>query len=164
MSLYRQSGGSGWRVALIAAAVALLIGGGIGYAIGRGTAPEPSLADQVADLQARLQPTLDGLALVPDHYAQGVKAGGEVQYEGAVQQATAARDGFAAEADDLQALDPAAYADAEQALGELHDAIEAREPPSQVSRLAQQAQAAVSTAGGMTGNGSSTAGPDSPTP
>ena len=150
MSLYRQSGGSGWRVALIAAVVALLIGGGIGYAIGRGTAPEPSLADQVADLQARLQPTLDGLALVPDHYAQGVKAGGEVQYEGAVQQATAARDGFSAESGDLQALDPAAYEDATKALGDLVDAIEAREPPAHVNRLVEQAQAAVEASAGMT--------------
>ena len=107
MSLYRQSGGSGWRVVAVAAVVALLVGGGIGYAIGRSTAPEPSLAEQVADLQGRLQPTLDGLTLVPDHYAQGIKAGGEVQYDGAVQQATAARDGFTAESGDLQALDPA---------------------------------------------------------
>ena len=150
MSLYRQSGGSGWRVALIAAAVALLIGGAIGYAIGRSTAPEPSLAEQVADLQDRLQPTLDGLALVPDHYAQGIKAGGEVQYEGAIQQATAARDGFAAESGDLQALDPAAYEDATKALGDLVDAIEAREPPAHVNRLVEQAQAAVEASAGMT--------------
>jgi hypothetical protein len=150
MSLYRQSGGSGWRAALIAAAVALLIGGAVGYAIGRSTAPEPSLAEQVADLQDRLQPTLDGLALVPDHYAQGIEAGGEVQYEGAVQQATAARDGFSAESGDLQALDPAAYEDATKALGDLVDAIEAREPPAHVNRLVEQAQAAVEASAGMT--------------
>jgi len=153
MSLYRQSGGSGWRVVAIAAVVALVVGGGVGYAIGRSTAPEPSLAEQVADLQVRLQPTLDGLALVPDHYAQGVKAGGEVQYQGAVQQATAARDGFAAESGDLEALDPAAYDDATKALGDLLDAIEAREPPAQVERLAMQTQAAVERAAGMTGGG-----------
>jgi hypothetical protein len=154
MSLYRQSGGSGWRVALIAAAVALLIGGGIGYAIGRSTAPEPSLAEQVAEVQTRLQPTLDGLALVPDHYAQGVKPGGEVQYEGAVQQATTARSSFTAESADLQALDPAAYEKAERALGDLLDAVEGREPPAQVKRLAADAQAAVSTAAGIDDSGS----------
>ena len=150
MSLYRQSGGSSWRVVAIAAVVALLVGAGVGYAIGRSTAPEPSLAEQVADLQGRLQPTLDGLTLVPDHYAQGIKAGGEVQYDGAVQQATAARDGFTAESADLQALDPAAYDDATKALGDLLDAIEAREPPAEIKRLAAQAQAAVDAAAGMT--------------
>ena len=153
MSLYRQSRDSGWRVVAIAAVVALVVGGGVGYAIGRSTAPEPSLAEQVADLQVRLQPTLDGLALVPDHYAQGVKAGGEVQYQGAAQQATAARDGFAAESGDLEALDPAAYEDATKALGDLLDAIEAREPPVQVKLLAKQTQAAVERAAGMTGGG-----------
>jgi hypothetical protein len=150
MSLYRQSGGSGWRIVAIAAVVARLIGGGVGYAIGRSTAPEPSLGEQVADLQARLQPTFDGLALVPDHYAQGIKAGGEVQYDGAVQQATAARDGFTAESADLQALDPAAYDDATKALGDLLAAIEAREPPAEIKRLAAQAQAAVDAATGTT--------------
>lgn len=150
MSLYRQSGGSSWRVVAIAAVVALLVGGGVGYAIGRSTAPEPSLAEQVADLQGRLQPTLDGLTLVPDHYAQGIKAGGEVQYDGAVQQATAARDGFTAQSGDLQALDPAAYDHATRALGDLLEAIEAREPPDQVKRLAADAQAAVDAAAGTT--------------
>lgn len=149
MSLYRQSGGSGWRVALIAAIVALLIGAAVGFAIGRDTAPEPSLAEQVADLQGRLQPTLDGLALVPDHYAQGVGSGGSVQLEGAVQQARTARANLAAEAAALEALDPSGYEAAAARVDALVDAIEAREPPNRVDRLVRQAEAAVAAASGM---------------
>lgn len=149
MSLYRQSGGSGWRVALIAAIGALLIGAAVGYAIGRSTAPEPSLAEQVADLQSRLQPTLDGLALVPDHYAQGVGPGGAVQFEGAVQQARAARANLAAAAAELEALDPSGYQAAVARIDALVEAIEAREPPSRVDRLVRQAEAAVAAASGM---------------
>lgn len=154
MSLYRQSGGSGWRVALVAAVVALLIGGAVGYAIGRSAAPEPSLSEQVGELQRRLQPTLDGLALVPDHYAQGVKPGGAVQYEGAVQQVNAARANLAAEATELEAIDRSGYEAAVSRIDALIDAIEARQPPARVDHLVAQAEAAVAAASGKAPAGS----------
>jgi hypothetical protein len=149
MSLYRQSRGARGRAVAIAAVVALLGGAVLGFTLGRGTAPEPSIAEQVADLQARVEPALDGLALVPDHYAQGLEAGGSVQYEGSVQQAEAARDAFTAEADDLRAINPAGYDAAEAKIGELLAAIEARKPPAEVERLAAEAEAAVAAASGL---------------
>jgi hypothetical protein len=149
MSLYRQSQGVRGRAVAIAAVAALLAGGALGFALGRSTAPEPSIAEQVADLQARVGPALDGLALVPGHYAQGVEAGGSVQYEGAVQQAEAARDTFAAEAADLEAINPAGYEAAEAKLEELLDAIADRKPPAEVKRLAAEAEEAVAAASGV---------------
>jgi hypothetical protein len=146
MSLYRQSRGARGRAVTIAAVIALLGGGALGFVLGRSTAPEPSIAEQVADLQARVEPALDGLALVPDHYAQGLEAGGSVQYEGSVQQAEAAHDAFTAEAADLRAVNPAGYEAAEAKIEELLAAIEARKPPAEVKRLAAEAEAAVAAA------------------
>jgi len=152
MSLYRQQGGLGPRWIVLAAALALLIGAAIGFAVGRSTAPDPTVAETVAAVREEVQPVLDGIALVPDHYAQSVRAGEvaePVQYEGAVQQLATARDGLAAAGADLRALDPGAYAAAEDAMAALSDAVRAKVDPARIAALAKQAEAAVVAASGQ---------------
>jgi len=152
MSLYREAGATRWRRVLIAAAAALLIGLGIGFGIGRSTAPEPELAEQLAELQDRVQPVMSGIELVPDHYAQSVRDGevvGEVQYSGTQQQAAAAESSLAAVAGDLERLDPAGLAEAQAALDELSGAIDARQSAGRIEALSQRAADAVAAAAGL---------------
>ena len=66
MSLYRQPGRLRAPVLAAVAVVALLVGGGIGYAIGHSSAPDPSVADAVAELRSELRPAVSGLQLLPN--------------------------------------------------------------------------------------------------
>src|SRR3954453_21144562 len=75
MSLYRQAGRTSGRTLAIAVAATLVVGLGAGFAIGRATAPEPTLADRLADMRARLQPAQDGLELTVTEYGQAVRGG-----------------------------------------------------------------------------------------
>jgi hypothetical protein len=156
MSLYRQQGGRGARWIVAAALAALIAGAAIGYAVGRSSAPEPTLSERVAEVQKEVSPVIDGISLVPDHYEQSVR-GGEivepVQYEGAVQQVAAAQDALTAAKDDLEVLGAVAYAAAAAKLEELKRAVAAKEDPAAVTRLADQARAAVSAAAGEGGGG-----------
>ena len=152
MSLYREAGASRWRRVAAAAATALLIGLAMGFATGRATAPEPQLDEQLARLRDRVQPVMNGIELVPDHYAQGVRDGeiiGTVQYSGAQQQAGAARSSLEAVAGDLELLDPAGLEGARAAVEELSAAIDRRESPQRVRALADRAAAAVAAAAGI---------------
>src|SRR4051812_28523943 len=76
MSLYRQAGRTSGRTLAIAVAATLVVGLGAGFAIGRATAPEPTLADRLADMRARLQPAPDGLELTVTEYGQAGRGGG----------------------------------------------------------------------------------------
>ena len=75
MSLYRQPGRTAPARSLIAAAVALSSGSSRGFALGRSTAPEPTLADKVADLRATLAPPREGVELCATEYPQAVRDG-----------------------------------------------------------------------------------------
>jgi hypothetical protein len=151
MSLYRQQGGRSWRWIGAATLLALLVGSGVGFALGRSSAPEPSLSEIVAEVRAEVQPAIDGISLVPDHYAQSVR-GGEVleptQYEGARQQVMAAQDALAAAAADLNILSTERLSVAEARLRELARAVERRKAAGRVAEIADQAEAAVSRAAG----------------
>jgi hypothetical protein len=148
MSLYRQTGSSGWKAVVVAAVIALLVGGAIGYFVGRGSVSEPTLAEKADELRADVQPVLDGLSLVPDHYEQGLAAGGEVQFDGAVQQATFARDTFTAQAAGIRAISAERYDVALSELDELVDAMEARAAVNVIRRQAEAASQAVADAVG----------------
>ena len=149
MSLYRQAGASRWRLVAAAFVVALVTGGLIGYLIGHGSAAEPTLAEQVGDLQEDVQPVLDGLSLVPDHYQQGLASGGEVQLDGAIQQAAFARESFVAEAAAIRVLSAERYNAALAELDALLAAMRSRAAVAVVRRRAAEADRAVADSVGL---------------
>jgi hypothetical protein len=141
MSLYRQPGAT--RPLLIAAiaAVALLAGGAIGFALGRGSAPEPSAQDVVAQLRDELRPLAGGLELLPTEYPQALSGGGE---SAAVTGDVARIDeALAAAGPDLEALDPKGLHALAERVVLLRQAIEARAASGEVARLAASAQSAL---------------------
>jgi len=142
VSLYRQAGRTSARTLLIAAAVALLVGLVAGYALGRGTAPESTLADEVADLRTTLGPASEGIELSATEYPQAVRNGRIVaptEYQAAKADVQRAKDAVAAARADVRALDPSRAASLDHALEELGAAIDAKADPNQVKQLASDA-------------------------
>ncbi len=92
----------------------------------------------------------DGLSLVPDHYQQGLASGGEVQFDGAIQQAEFARDSFVAEASALRALSAERYDAALAELDALLTAMRGRAAVAVVRERAENADRAVAEAVGAT--------------
>ena len=141
MSLYRQPGST--RPLLIAAiaAVALLAGGAIGYALGRGSAPDPSSQDVVAQLRDELRPLAGGLELLPTEYPQALAGGGE----SAAVTGDLGRidDALAAAGPDLEALDPKCLHALARRVVLLRQAIAGRAAAAEVARLATSAQSAL---------------------
>jgi hypothetical protein len=141
MSLYRQPRGA--RPLLIAgiAAVALIVGGAIGFALGRGSAPDPSARDVVAQLRGELRPLAAGLELLPTEYPQALQGGGESA--AVTGDLGRIRSALAASAADLRTLDPAGARALADRVAALQQAIAARAPAAQVERLAAAAQDAL---------------------
>jgi hypothetical protein len=149
MSLYRQAGRMSGRTLAIAAAVALVIGLAAGFALGRATAPNPTLADKVADLRAKLAPAREGIELSATEYGQAVRDGRVVaptEYSAAKADVKRAADAVAASRTDLRALDPARAAALERALAALSAAVNRRTDPATVRRLGVAASAALGAA------------------
>jgi hypothetical protein len=142
VSLYRQPGRT--RPLLIAAValVALLVGGGIGFGIGRSSSPDPSAQDLVAQLRGRLRPLGAGLELLPTEYPQALRKSGDeaAAVSGDVDRIRAA---LGAASDDLRVLDPAGAQALETRVASLTTAVRAQAPPAQITRLAAQAQSAL---------------------
>jgi len=141
MSLYRQPRAA--RPLLIAgiAAAALLVGGAIGFALGRGSAPEPSAQDVVAQLRDELRPLAAGLELLPTEYPQALAGGGE---SAAVTGDLARiRSALADATPDLRALDPDGARTLADHVAALEQAIDARAPAARVEQLAAAAQDAL---------------------
>jgi hypothetical protein len=145
LSLYRETGRSG-RQGLIAGAVALVIGLGVGYLLGHANAEEPSFGEAVAALRADLGPVANGLELLGGEYPQGV-SGGEIvaqtEYDGSVSNVERIRDVLAANAGELEQLDPEATAELTDVVDQLGEAVAAQAPPAEVDRLRQDAIAAL---------------------
>jgi hypothetical protein len=141
MSLYRQPRAR--RPLLIAgiATVALLVGGAIGFALGRGSAPEPSAQDVVAQLREDLRPLAAGLELLPTEYPQALAGGGESA--AVTGDLSRIRSALADAAPDLRRLDPAGARALSDRVAALEQAIAARAPAAQVERLAAAAQNAL---------------------
>lgn len=141
MSLYRQPRASRPLLLAAIAAVALIVGGAIGFALGRSSAPEPSAQDVVAQLRDELRPLAGGLELLPTEYPQALAGGGEsAAVTGDLGRIRAA---LAATAPDLRALDPAGARALADRVDALEQAIHARAPAAQVEQLAGAAQAAL---------------------
>jgi hypothetical protein len=146
MSLYRQAGRTSGRTLLIAAAVALLVGLVAGYALGRGTAPEATLADGVADLRTSLGPAAEGIELSATEYPQAVRNGRIVaptEYSAAQSDVQRAQDAISGARADVQALDPARAEALDRAVTDLRAAIDAKRDPAQVEQLSAVAGAAL---------------------
>jgi len=146
MSLYRQAGRTSGRTLAIAVAATLVVGLGAGFAIGRATAPEPTLADRLADMRARLQPAQDGLELTVTEYGQAVRGGRVVaptEYDAAKADVGRVADAVGSVRGDLRALDPARAAALDRAVAALRDAVRARANPATVRERSDAADAAL---------------------
>lgn len=148
MSLYRQPRAA--RPLLIAGitVAALLVGGAIGFALGRGSAPEPSAQDVVSQLRDELRPLAAGLELLPTEYPQALQGGGEsAAVTGDLERI---RSALAAATPGLRTLDPEGARTLAERVAALEQAIDARFPAAQIQRLAAAAQDALA---GVPGGG-----------
>ena len=136
MSLYRQPGRVRAPVLAAAAVAALVIGGAIGFALGRSSAPDPSARDVVSRLRLELRPAVNGLQLLPTEYPQAYRGAGNERaaVRGAMARIRAA---VARARPDLGVLDPAGLRNLEQGVAALQRAVDAKAPPAQVARSAQ---------------------------
>jgi hypothetical protein len=146
MSLYRQPTGRPARTIALVTLAALLVGGGVGFAIGRSTAPERSLAELAADVRQQVRPAQSALELVTIEYPQSVEDGkivAETEYAAARAQAQTAADTVAGARADLVALNPSAVEDASEAITEVGRLMSRHADPAVVERAAGRANAAV---------------------
>jgi hypothetical protein len=151
LSLYRQPGRVAAPPLVLVAVTALVVGLAGGFALGRGTAPEPSLAERIADLRRQLEPAEQGLELTATEYPQAVRAGRVVErteYQAAQADVNRVKDTVAGARADLRALVPARAAALDRAVGALSSAVDRRAPPAQVRRLSDAGQAALRAAVG----------------
>jgi hypothetical protein len=151
MSLYRQAGRTSGRTLAIAAVVALVIGLAAGFALGRATAPEPTLADKVADLRAKLAPAREGIELSATEYSQAVRDGRVVaptEYSAAKADVQRVADALASSRADLRALDATRATALEKAVADLQAAVSRRADLATVRRLAVAASAQLRAAVG----------------
>ena len=140
MSLYRQAGRrSGWLAAAVV--VALLLGFGIGFAVSRATADEPTVGEAVASVQEEASATADALELVAIHY--------ETTEPAAAQQLQRAEESFDEVRPDLQLLSPEETVDAGRAIERLATLVDQSASAEEVERAAEEARTAVRQAAGL---------------
>lgn len=146
MSLYRETSARPTRAiaAIVVASGALLA---IGFAVGRATAPEPSLESQVADVREQARPVGDALELVAIHYG----AANDTTREAARAQLDRAVTSFEAVEAELALLDPAGTAAARSSIEHLSSLVSSGAPTAEVERGAADAEAAVGAAAGDAG-------------
>jgi hypothetical protein len=146
MSLYRQAGRTSGRTLLVAAVAALVLGLVAGYALGRSTAPEPTLADNVADLRTKLAPAQEGIELTTTEYGQAIRDGRVVaptEYQAAQADVKRASDAVARVRADLRAFDPKRAAALEDAVTALGAGVSRKADPAEVKRLREDATTAL---------------------
>ncbi len=145
MSLYRQPGRTAARTLVLLAAVAALVGGAIGYALGStGSEEEASLSAAISALRADLAPVRNGLDFVPTEYREGVRGGRVVsqpEYGAAKAAVARAREVLAEHEADLRALSPQGAVSLRATIDTLASAIDQRATQADVERLARRARA-----------------------
>ena len=147
MSLYREAGRGGPRTLALAAVVALLVGVGIGFALGRGSAPQRSAADVVSDLRSDLRPVSGGIALIPNEYAQAYRNEG-AEAKGVRGALARIKNQLDDARPDLQALDPEGPKALDEAYASLAAAVEEKAAPGQVAQRARAVAAALAAVPG----------------
>lgn len=146
MSLYRQPGRVATRTLALVALATLAAGLIAGFALGRVTAAEPTLADKVADLRRDLRPADQGIELTATEYSQAVRDGrvtAPTEYGAAKADVARVRDVLATTRADLRALDAGKAAALESAVGALDAAVRARVDPAEVQRRSDAARRAL---------------------
>jgi hypothetical protein len=149
MSLYRQPGRVGTRTLALAVAAALLVAGSAGFAVGRSTAPDPSLSEQLSKLRGDLRPALQAFEFAPNEYSQAVRDGRVVrkaEYTGVQSALDRVRAAVDRAEPDLRALGPAKALAVTQAVDRLNAAVERRADPAEVQQLSRVASGAVRAA------------------
>jgi len=147
MSLYRQPGRVRPLVIALVALVALLVGGGIGFALGRGSSPDPTARAVVDQLRGTLRPLGAGLELIPTEYPQSRQGTGSeaAAVRGDLDRIDAAlRDATP----DLRVLDPVGARTLAARVAALAAAVRADATPARVRALAAAAQAALAAVPG----------------
>ncbi len=145
MSLYRQTGERGPALLIALLLTGLLVGALAGFLLGRASADDPSLSDQIEDARAELAPVAAGLELVPIEYEGAVsdgKVSARTEYEATKGAAARASEELEA-SEGIRLIDPAGYAAALQAISQLEGAIEAVAPPTRIEALAEGAAARI---------------------
>jgi hypothetical protein len=143
VSLYREAGrarrrrriaiGAGVLIVVIVVIVVLLAGGG----------GPPSHADRVKSAQAAASEALDGVEIVTVEYPQAVRGGRVVaatEFAGAKADVQRARQQLEQQRADFEAVDPAAYRRAEDALGTLATKVARR---ADITKAVSAARAAL---------------------
>jgi len=146
VSLYRQPGRTATRTLVLIVLATIVVAGGVGYAIGRSTAPDPSLADQVSELRSDLRPATQAFEFMPNEYSQAVSGGRvvrEAEYQGVRSSLDRARSAIDKAKADLRALNPEQAAAIERNLAAVRAAVERRAEPAEVERLARAASDSV---------------------
>ena len=146
MSLYRETSGRS-KTAIGAAVLACLALVAVGFAIGRVTAPEPSLESQIADVREQARPVADALELVAIHYG----ASNDATREAAGAQLDRAVASFEDVEGELAVLDPAGTTAARSAIEQLSVLVSSGASAAEVERAAAEAEEAVRAAAGDTG-------------
>jgi hypothetical protein len=134
MSLYRQvRRPSGWLAALVVGA--LVAGFGLGFAVSRATADEPTFAEAFLDVQGEAGVVADALELVEIH--------SESSPEAARAQLERARASFAEVEPDLRLIAPEETAVTARGIARVESLVERDAPAGEVEAAAELAREAV---------------------
>jgi hypothetical protein len=149
VSLYRRPGRASTRTVVVVALAVAALGLGAGFTLGRVTAPEPTLADKVADLHSSLEPARAGVELAATEFAQAVRGGAVVaptEYGAARADVERAQQVISAHQSDLRAVGRALAVN--RAVRDLALAVDRKVDAARVKALSVRAGRELQAVGG----------------